>query len=112
MIVGRWRGATLAVALGVLAACGGGSSAPPATNHAVTISWQANHEKGVHAPGGGYRLVLGGRAPLDLPYPSPTSITTVLSTGSYGVSVRAFQLDPEGAGTTFGAPATLTVVVP
>lgn len=112
MIAWSWRGAALAAAAGGLAACGGGSAPPAPANHSVTISWQANHEKGVNAPGGGYRLVVGGRPPVDLPYPSPASLTTVLYTGAYGVSVQAYEPDPAGAGTSFSPASRLTVVVP
>lgn len=104
-------GAAAAAGLGLLAGCGGSSKRPPG-DHAVVIAWQANAEKGVNAPGGGYRLVVAGKAPLDLPYPAPTSVTTVLYTGWYGVSVQAYQPDPEGAGTIWSAASSVTVVVP
>lgn len=111
MIASRWRGAALALAVGAAAGCGGGSSRPPG-NHGVTISWQASHEKGVNAPGGGYRVAVAGRPTVDLPYPSPATLTTVLYTGSYVVSVQAYEPDPVGAGTSWSPASRLTVVVP
>lgn len=111
--------AVASAALLALAACDAGGSIRTPTDHAVTISWAANHEKGVNGPGGGYRVTIAGRPVIDLPYDAgaglaPTSITTVLRTGSYGVSVVAYQpLAPDGALTGgASAPATVTVVVP
>jgi hypothetical protein len=111
--------AAVCAALLALAACGGSGNFKTPSDHGVTISWAANHEKGVNGPGGGYRVTIAGRPTIDLAYDAgagfaPTSITTVLRSGTYGVSVVAYQpLAPSGALTGgVSAPATLTVVVP
>lgn len=109
-----WRGklAVLAFALLAVAGCGDGRASFVPAYHEVTIAWERNHEKGVNGPGGGYRLVLGGAPPLDFPHPAPTTLTTTLFTGWYGVSVQAYQPDPTGAGTAWSPAAGLTVIVP
>jgi hypothetical protein len=110
--ISGWEGLALAAALVTVAGCDDGRASLMPGYHTVTIAWQANHEKGVTAPGGGYRLIIGGRPPLDFPYPSPTSLTTTLLTGWYGVSVQAYQPDPEGAGTSWSPASSMTLVVP
>lgn len=107
----RWKDRLAAVAIIALAACQG-TTTPVPGDRTVTLSWQANHEKGVNAPGGGYRVSIPSRPALDLPYPAPTTLTTVLHTGSYAVGVSAYQPDPETGITTLGAEARLTVIVP
>jgi hypothetical protein len=107
-----WKGLSLAAALVAAAGCGDGRATPLPSYRQVTIAWQPNHEKGVNGPGGGYRLIVAGRPPLDFPYPSPTTLTTVLLSGWYGVSVQAYQPDPEGAGTSWSPASSLTVIVP
>src|SRR5258706_15710759 len=94
-----------------LAGCsggGGGSSPPPppvvVTNHTVTLSWAPNHEKGVNSTGGGYHVSISGHAPIDVPFTAPTSITTILQTGTYTVTVTAFAaLDAQGSTTGAGS---------
>jgi hypothetical protein len=109
-------------ALVFLAACGGGSksstpSRPPG-DRSIQLTWNANHERAVNSPGGGYRVTITGRPEIVVPYVSgafaPTSITTTLHTGSYAVTVRAFgALDAAGGNSgTSSAPAQLTVNVP
>jgi hypothetical protein len=90
---------------------------PEPGNHTVTVSWQSNHEKGVNGTGGGYHVAIDGGPSLDLPYDAgaglaPTSITTVLYTGTHVVAVSAYQPTVGGAGTTTSPPASLFVVVP
>ncbi len=120
----RSMAAWIAPVLAALAGCNGGASKtttppPPPGTHEVVISWTANRESGVNAPGGGYLVSVDGAAPLDLPYVSgalaPTSLTTTLYTGSHSVSVRAYAaLDAAGGtGGTVSAPSgTLPVQVP
>jgi hypothetical protein len=103
------------VALGALiavAGCDDGRANLMPAYRQVTIAWQANHEKGVNGPGGGYRVVIAGQAPIDFPHPSPTTLTTTLLSGWYGVSVQAYQPDPEGPGTSWSPASGLTVIVP
>ncbi len=101
--------------LGVLSACGSSSSIP---TRSVTIAWDANRESGVNRAGGGYRVTVGGAAPVDVPYVSgdraPTSLVVKLAPGTYAVTVVAYAaLDARG-GTTGSVsapsdPFTLTV---
>lgn len=104
------------VAVIILTACGGGSSAP-ATEHLVTISWSANREAAVNRTGGGYRVNISGKAPVEVPYTSgslaPTSATTTLFTGTYDVYVVAYSaIDPLGTGSSGStSPVTKIVVV-
>lgn len=111
----------------LLSACGGGGSTstapsvPPAW-HNVSLSWAANHEKGVNSAGGGYTLTISGAsapAPIDVPYVSgtsaPTSKMISLYTGSYTATVTAYaNLTPTGAAgkTTSLASSTLNITVP
>lgn len=110
MIASRRQAVALGAALGLLTACD--AQAGRAVDRAVTLSWQANHEKGVNGPGGGYRLAIAGREAVDLPWPAPTALTTVLRTGSHLVTVQAYEPDPAGAGTAWSPTASLTVAVP
>ena len=115
-------GAVVVIASAYLAGCGGGGGGGtprPITMHAVTISWAANHEKGVNSTGGGYRVTISGQAPIDVLFnagATPTSAPPViLQTGTYNVTVTAFAaLDPQGGTTrTFSAASQiLTVDVP
>lgn len=105
----------------VLSACGGGGGgggAAPA-NHNVTISWNANHEKGVNSSGGGYTVTISGKTPIDVPFVSgataPTSTVVTLYTGSYTATVKAYAaLDSSGGttGSTSASSASLAIVVP
>jgi hypothetical protein len=113
-----WKTLMAGMAL-TLAACGGSSSAKPATNHQVTISWAPNHEAGVNKAGGGYRVSVDGGAPISVPYVSgataPTSTVVTMLTGSHTVAVTAFAaLDAQGGATgSQSAPSqTLAVAVP
>jgi hypothetical protein len=103
-----WKCALLAGAALTLAACGG-SKSTPITSHQVTISWAANHEKGVNASGGGYKVNVAGKATIDVPYVSgsaaPTSTDLTLTTGSYAVTVSAYaSLDAQGGSTGSQSP--------
>jgi hypothetical protein len=111
------------VSMILLSACGGGGGggATPATNHAVTLSWSPNHEKGVNSPGGGYKVTISGRpAPIDVPYISasgvtPSSTMVTLSTGSYTATVSAYAALDVNGGATGSASATsssISIVVP
>ena len=111
MIAWRRQAVALGAALGFLAGCNA-QTEPAPVDRTVTLSWQANHEKGVNGPGGGYRLAVAGRAAIDLPWPAPTTLTTVLRTGSHLVTVQAYEPDPAGAGTAWSPTASLTVAVP
>jgi hypothetical protein len=104
-----WTGAAVAAVL-ASTGCIAKTEAAPA-DHVVTISWQANHEKGVRASGGGYEVTIGGRAPVEVAASEPTSLTTVLFTGTYTVSVRAFERDPAGTERIYSAPTTRTLEV-
>jgi hypothetical protein len=106
----------------VLSSCGGGgeggSSTAPETNHAVTLAWAPNHEKGVNSAGGGYRVAISGQPTIEVPFAfglaAPTSIVTTLRTGSYTVTVSAFAaLDAQGGSTgSLSEPSPpLTVIV-
>jgi hypothetical protein len=107
-----------------IVACGGGGSAPtptPSTNHAVTLSWSPNHEKGVNSSGGGYKVMISGKsAAIDVPYISasgitPTSTMVTLSTGSYTATVSAYAaLDVNGGatGSTSANSSSISIVVP
>jgi len=105
-----------------LAGCGGGGgggSPRPITNHAVTISWAANHEKGVNSAGGGYNVMISGAPTIEILFNGTTTPTSappvVLQTGTYTVTVTAFAaLDSQGGATgSVSAPSqTLTVDVP
>ncbi len=109
MIRCRSTGPAILAAALALTGCIAKTEAVPA-DHAVTISWEANHEKGVNATGGGYEVSIGDRA-VEVPSSDPTSLTTVLFTGSYVVKVRAFEPDPEGSGRIYSPPVTRTLVV-
>ena len=91
-----------------LAGCVGEAGSPP-VDRTVTLSWQANHEKGVNGPGGGYQLSIPGRDPVDLPWPAPTTLTTVLRSGTYRLAVQAYEPDPAGGGNVSSPAATLGV---
>lgn len=109
-------------AVALLAACGGSSkSSPPprpAGDRNIQVSWNANHEKAVNAPGGGYTVSVDGGPFHDVPYVSgalaPTSITTTLRTGSHTVDVWACgALDAAGGLTgTCSTASRLTLNVP
>ena len=115
---------TLAASIAVLsiAACGGhgggGSSPPPpvvVTNHTVTLSWTANHEKGVNSTGGGYHVAISGKPTIDVlssGSTAPTSTVTTLQTGTYTVTVTAFAaLDAQGGLTgSVSAPSQSLIV--
>jgi len=97
---------------------GGGGSSPPATNHSVTLNWNASREGGVNSLGGGYQVSISGQPTIDLPYTSgptaPTTTSTTLLTGVYTVTVRAYAaLDAAGGNTGSLSPGqSITVTVP
>jgi hypothetical protein len=110
-----WKSALLAGAALALTACGG-SSSTPITSHQVTISWAANHEKGVNRAGGGYRVSIPGKPIIDVPFlsgaASPTSVETTLTTGSYAVTVSAYALlDANGGSTGSQSPPSQAYVI-
>lgn len=112
-------GAVVLIVATQLAGCsGGGSSAPavPPGPHNVTLSWAPNHEKGVNSVGGGYHVSISTQPPtiIDVPFPAPPSITTILQTGTYTVTLTAFAtLDAQGGSAgSVSAPSQLTVNVP
>lgn len=119
-----WKAAVLTGAVALLVSCtsGGGSKTPATTapGHVVTLSWNANREAGVNAPGGGYRISISGQAPVDVPWVSPgplapTTKDVTLPSGSYTVSIAAYAaLDAQGgaAGSVSAPSQALTVVVP
>lgn len=109
------------VATSLLTACGGGSGGgTAATSHQVTLSWSANHEKGVNGPGGGYKVSITGKAPIDVPYNAasgvtPTSTMVNLTTGSYTATVSAYAtLDANGGttGNTSASSSSISIKVP
>lgn len=99
----------------LLASCGGGgggSSPPPApTPHQVTISWAANREAAVNSVGGGYKVAISGQPIIVVPYPSTTSATTTLMSGSYTATITAYSaipaIDPNTGLPAVGASASL-----
>lgn len=104
-------------------ACADGATCNPSWNSCegrlVMLSWRPNRESGVNRAGGGYRVSIGGRTPIDVPYVSgalaPTSAKMRLPTGTYTAEVVAYaRLDSLGgsSGTTSEPSASLTVVVP
>lgn len=106
----------------LLASCGGGgggSSPPPApTSHQVTISWAANREAAVNSAGGGYKVAISGQPIIVVPYPSTTSATATLMSGSYTATITAYSaIDPNtglpAAGASTSLPSTtLAINVP
>jgi hypothetical protein len=113
-----WKSALLAGAALTFAACGG-SKSTPITSHQVTISWAANHEKGVNSTGGGYKVNVAGKGTIDVPYVSgataPTSTELTLTTGSYAVTVTGYALlDANGGSTGSQSPPSqaYTINVP
>jgi hypothetical protein len=112
-----WKSALLAGAALTFAACGG-SKSTPITSHQVTISWAANHEKGVNSTGGGYKVNVAGKPTVDVPFSgatTPTSTELTLTTGSYAVTVSAYAaLDANGGSTGSQSPPSqaYTINVP
>jgi hypothetical protein len=113
--------ALVLIASAHLGGCGAAdeSSPVPVTNHTVTLAWAPNHEKGVNATGGGYRVSISGQPTINVPYASgtsaPTSTVTTLQTGTYTVTVTAFAaLDALGgsAGSISAPSQSLVVNVP
>jgi hypothetical protein len=123
-----FRMLALILSVVLLASCGGGgggttTSASTAPGfHNVTISWAANHEKGVNTTGGGYSVSISGQsapAAIDVPFVSgptaPTSITTSLYSGTYTALVTAHaMLDSNGGstGVTSAPSSTISINVP
>ena len=111
------------IAVSFLAACGSGDNASfepifslPSTTHVVTLSWAPNRETSVNSAGGYYEVTISGQPTFTVPY-TVTSVSTVLSTGNYKVTLRAHAtLDSQGsttgAGTFSAPPAPLSVRVP
>jgi hypothetical protein len=108
----------------ITTACGGGGSQEFGTTNtstvagSLTINWDANHEKSVNAPGGGY-LVYFANAPgvnttsasnVVVPYVSgaqaPTSVTlSSLTPGTYYFRVVAYtSFNPPNGGFTRRSP--------
>lgn len=108
-----------ALALVATVACGGGGDAPPPRPPGlrnVELTWNANHERDVNAPGGGYLVTIDGPDPVFVvSYVSgalaPTFLATTLHTGPHTFSVRAYAVDPLGVATVTPA-ATATIQVP
>jgi hypothetical protein len=105
----------------ILSACGGGgggtATAPP--SHQIDISWAANREAAVNSPGGGYIVAVSGQPTITVPYVSgvaaPTTISTMLKSGSYSVTVTAYSalIPPAGGtGSTSQPSATYSFSVP
>jgi hypothetical protein len=122
----RRRRAAVSLVPFLLLACSS-PSRPPAPNcdtaqnacAVVALTWDANRETGVNAPGGGYRISIGGQPDIDVPYVSgpsaPTSTSVRLPSGSYTAVIRAYAaLDKQGgSGGTVSAPSQpITVNVP
>lgn len=85
----------------------------------VTLSWNANREKGVNQAGGGYRINITGQAPITVPWVSgplaPTTTDVNLAAGSYTVTISAFAaLDAQGGntGSTSAPSQPFALVVP
>ncbi len=111
-------------AVSVIAGCGSGDagftgislSTGPTTTHVVTLAWAPNREAGVNRAGGYYEVSISSMPVFTVPY-TTTSVSTVLRTGRYTVTVRAHSaLDSRGSTTgsgSFSVPsAPLTVIVP
>lgn len=121
MIGPPWKAAFVIGLVAALVSCsaGGGSSTSTGPGRVVTLSWNANRESGVNAPGGGYRISISGQLPIDVPYVSgalaPTAKDVTLQSGSYTVTVTAYAaLDAQGglAGSASRPSQALSVVVP
>lgn len=120
----------LAVWLIALSGCSGGDSASaPAPSNAMTVagtvavSWTANRERAVNAPGGGYRVYYSGAAGfdvanadfVDVPYVSgttaPTATALPLSAGTFFIKVVAYSaLNPGGSAPSAEVAVTVPVV--
>ena len=96
-------------------------SSPQNTDGPVVISWTANRESAVNAPGGGYRVYYSNvsgfsiaAAPfVDVPYVSgaaaPTSASLDVPAGSYFIRVVAYSaLNPTGSEPSAEIPVNLT----
>ena len=96
----------------VLSGCsGGGSSGGPGSGpREVEISWAANRETGVNAPGGGYRVYhasvpdfdIATATPIDVAYAggpsSPTRVVVTLPVGTTYIKITAYSaLNPAGS---------------
>lgn len=103
----------------VLAGCSGGGGGAGGVNRDVEITWTANRETAVNAPGGGYRVYyadtsgfdIAGATVVDIPYqgaPSaPTSTVLNLPTGTHYIKVTAYSaLNPAGS-----SPSTESEVI-
>lgn len=90
-----------------LAACGDGSSG---SSREVEISWTANRETAVNAPGGGYRVYYASTAQfdiasakvIDVPYrtggSAPTSTVVTFAPGTHYIKVLAYSaMNPAGS---------------
>lgn len=117
---GTWTAIRMMVPLFIMTACGGGSpdtfgtSGTSTAPSSITLTWNANHEKSVNAPGGGY-YVYYANAPgvntqtanmIQVPYVSgalaPTSVSlTNPSSGTYYFRVVAYSsFNPPNGSTT------------
>lgn len=103
----------------VLAGCSGGGGGAGGGNRDVEITWTANRETAVNAPGGGYRVYyadtsgfdIAGATVVDVPYqgaPSaPTSTVLNLPSGAHYIKVTAYSaLNPAGS-----SPSTESEVI-
>ena len=115
--------------------CGNGGSSvdtktvSPPTIRTVTVSWNANHETAVNAPGGGYKVYYStssgfdisdaGVGVVDVPFvappTTPTSVSLQLVSGQYYFRVVAYStlVAPWGSGGSMSAPsAQIALLVP
>ncbi len=92
------------------------------SSHTVSLTWNANHEKGVNSAGGGYTITFAGyvvHAPVNVPWTSgataPTSTSVALTTGTYTATVSGYAaLDASGGatGSNSAASSSIYIVVP
>ena len=92
------------------------------SGHTVSLTWNANHEKGVNSAGGGYNITFAGyvvHAPVNVPWASgataPTSTSVTLTTGTYTATVTGYAaLDASGGatGSNSAASSSIYIVVP
>lgn len=105
-------------AVAVLGSCGGGGG----SSKQVTVSWDANAESAVNTTGGGYILYYSQTSGFDVstaqstnvPYVSgstaPTTVTLMLSTGTWYLRLSAYGLS-KGATITSTPCAQVSVNV-
>lgn len=94
----------------VFAGCSGGGGGAGGGARDVEITWTANRETAVNAPGGGYRVYyadtsgfdIAGATMVEVPHqgasPAPTSTVLNLPPGVHYIKVTAYSaLDPAGS---------------